>query len=64
MKLYVKEDFDSIGGNEVIFTSDMDNISGDVEFTPDSCETDVYGNCITNADIVPPIGPVLFGMKL
>ena len=55
MKLYVKEDFDSIGGNEVIFTSDMDNISGDVEFTPDSCETDVYGNCITNADIIQDV---------
>lgn len=50
MKLTIKEDFDSIGSNEVIFTPDgFDDVANiDVDFEPDF---DVYGNEIETTSI-------------
>ena len=55
MKLTIRENFDSIGSNEVIFTPDFDDFdvtddsSLDIDFTPDF---DVYGNAIGSEDSV------------
>ena len=50
MKLTIKEDFDSIGSNDVIFTPDgFDDVANiDVDFEPDF---DVYGNEIETTSI-------------